>query len=106
MEDNPGGTITDFHPRRRLAIAARGDARHPSGVVLIVHAFWRLRISEMISSLVCSGVMLELFITVAPSAIIRGAAARWLSRWSRAARFSETPSASRRLVRSLRQASR
>ena len=38
----------------------------------------------------------ELLMTFAPSAIISGAAARWLSRWSRAARFSFTPSAARR----------
>src|SRR5258705_7217243 len=36
--------------------------------------------SEMISELVCSGVISELLMTRAPSATISGAAARWLSR--------------------------
>jgi hypothetical protein len=40
----------------------------------------RLQISSMMSLLVSSAVMLELLITLAPSATINGAAARWLSR--------------------------
>jgi len=47
-----------------------------------------LRTSARIAALVCSEVMLELLMTLAPSPIINGAVARWLSRWSRAARFS------------------
>src|SRR5208282_108516 len=47
-----------------------------------------LRTSSRIAALVCSEVRLELLMTLAPSPIINGAVARWLSRWSRAARFS------------------
>ena len=66
----------------------------------------RFRISARISPLVCSEVRFELLMTFAPSAIISGATARWLSRWSRAARFSCTPSAARRRERSSSFASR
>jgi len=44
--------------------------------------------SAMIIPLVCSTVIPELLMTRAPSATINGAAARWLSRSSRAAKFS------------------
>jgi len=61
---------------------------------------WRMR------AVVSSAVSCELLMTLAPRATMRGAVARWLSRWSRAARFSVMPSAVRRRVRSSREASR
>src|SRR5207249_10143470 len=95
------------HPPMKIGGESE-PAEEPAEAVGELHfrAANRFRTSPMISPLVCSEVSRELLMTIAPSGIISGAVARWLSRWSRAARFSSTPSAARRLIRSSSEASR
>ena len=65
-------------------------ARSSIGYPRFSFCFKRRCTSSMIIPLVCSTVWPELLITFAPRATMRGAEARWLSRWSRIARFSSS----------------
>jgi hypothetical protein len=56
-----------------------GAEEPPRDAIDEFHA-WRFRISSRIRAVVCSEERPELLMTVAPSGIMRGAAARWLSR--------------------------
>src|SRR5262249_12786669 len=93
-EPDPASKIHRVHP-----CSSTGASSKPASAR-------RFLTSAMIRPLVWSEVRCELLMTFAPRATMSGAAARWLSRSSRTARSSCTPSAARRRERSSSCASR
>ena len=80
------GRWSRSRPRLRLGVRLSSAAFHlASGFGFLLAAFSHSAIRFLISArmvpLVCSAVICELLMTLAPSAIMSGAAARWLSRW-------------------------
>ena len=78
-KERPTDPVAEVHPKFSSKIRDRAaTVRRPRYLFSCILSF-RFT-SAMIIALVSSEVMVELLMTVAPSGIISGAAARWLSR--------------------------